>query len=101
MNRLTSRGYGEGTLSRTRPAGHPEREDAHDEHDEQRWNACSSFSWRNSQNGYIVNSLEQAIESWRTLDVGPWIKLPTMMQPMNNRGVAVEPEITIGFAKLR
>ena len=50
------------------------------------------------QNGYIVNSLEQAIESWRALDVGPWIKLPTMVQPMNYRGVAVEPEITIAFA---
>ena len=50
------------------------------------------------QNGYIVNNLEQSIESWRALDVGPWIVLPTMVQAMNYRGVAVEPEITIAFA---
>ena len=32
------------------------------------------------QNGYVVNDLEHAIDSWLSLGVGPWFVLPATKQ---------------------
>jgi hypothetical protein len=51
------------------------------------------------QNGYVVRHLEQAIEAWLAVGVGPWLLLPHMTQTGSTyRGAATAPLVSIAFA---
>jgi hypothetical protein len=51
------------------------------------------------QNGYVVNDLYRAIDSWLTLGIGPWFVLPaTKQEGVVFRGKPSEPVLTIAFA---
>lgn len=51
------------------------------------------------QNGYVVPDLEQAIEGWLRVGVGPWIVHPHItLDRFEHRGRASSPDISIALA---
>jgi hypothetical protein len=51
------------------------------------------------QNGYVVRTLDRAIDSWLEVGVGPWLVLPHLTQTGSvYRGDPTEPVVSIAFA---